>query len=99
MKGGDSLGGGNILDHDGGVGLYWCIQLSKPSKCILKVCDQHVLHFKRKRAEECALPPPPIVVQWKQIRLGTMRLQLPSLASLSGLRIWRCCGCGEGRQL
>ena len=26
---------------------------------------------------------------WKQIRLGTMRLQVRSLASLSGLRIWR----------
>ena len=26
------------------------------------------------------------------IRLGTMRLQVQSLASLSELRIWRCCG-------
>ena len=32
----------------------------------------------------------PIVVQWKQIRLGTMRLWVRSVASLSGLRIWRC---------
>ena len=32
----------------------------------------------------------PIVVQWKQIQLGIMRLQVPSLASLSGLRIWHC---------
>ena len=32
------------------------------------------------------------VVQWKQIRLGTMRLQVRSLASLSGLRIQPCCG-------
>ena len=32
----------------------------------------------------------PIVVQWKRIQLGTMRLQVQSLASLSGLRI-RCC--------
>ena len=32
----------------------------------------------------------PIVVQWKQIQLGTMRLQVRSLASLSGLRIQRC---------
>ena len=29
----------------------------------------------------------PIVAQWKQIRLGTMRLQVRSLASLSGL-LW-----------
>ena len=32
----------------------------------------------------------PIVVQWKQIRLGTMRFRVRSLASLSGLRIRRC---------
>ena len=32
----------------------------------------------------------PIVVHRKQIRLGTMRLQVRSLASLSGLRIQRC---------
>ena len=31
----------------------------------------------------------PIVAQWKRIRLGIMRLQVQSLASLSGLRI--CC--------
>ena len=31
-----------------------------------------------------------IVAQWKRIRLGTMRLQVPFLASLSGLRIWHC---------
>ena len=30
------------------------------------------------------------MAQWKQIRLGTMRLQVQSLASLSGLRIQRC---------
>ena len=31
------------------------------------------------------------MAQKKQIRLGTMRLQVRSLASLSELRIWRCC--------
>ena len=30
------------------------------------------------------------MVQQQQIQLGTMRLQVLSLASLSGLRIWRC---------
>ena len=30
------------------------------------------------------------MAQWKQIQLGTMRLQVRSLASLSGLRIWLC---------
>ena len=32
----------------------------------------------------------PIMAQQKQIPLGTMRLQVRSLASLSGLRIRRC---------
>ena len=31
-----------------------------------------------------------MVVQWRRVLLGTMRLQVPSLASLSGLRIQRC---------
>ena len=31
------------------------------------------------------------MVQWKQILLGTMRLWVPSLALLNGLRIRRCC--------
>ena len=30
------------------------------------------------------------MAQQKQIQLGTMRLQIQSLASLSGLRIWHC---------
>ena len=33
----------------------------------------------------------PIVAQWKQIQLETMRLWVRSLATLSGLRIWHCC--------
>ena len=32
----------------------------------------------------------PVVAQQKQIQLETVRLQVPSLASLSGLRIQRC---------
>ena len=32
----------------------------------------------------------PIVAQWKQIQLRTMRFQVRSLASLSGLRIRHC---------
>ena len=31
------------------------------------------------------------MVQWKRIRLGTMRLRVRSLALRSGLRIWHCC--------
>ena len=33
----------------------------------------------------------PIMAQWKRIQLGTTRLWVQSLASLSGLRIWHCC--------
>ena len=33
----------------------------------------------------------PVMAQQKQIRLGIMRLRVQSLASLSGLRIRRCC--------
>ena len=32
----------------------------------------------------------PVIVQWKQIQLGTLRVQVQSLALPSGLRI-RCC--------
>ena len=32
----------------------------------------------------------PIMVQWKRIQLGTVRLQVRSLASLSGLRVRSC---------
>ena len=39
------------------------------------------------------------MAQQKQIRLGTMRLQVRSQVSLSRLRIWCCCGCGVGRWL
>ena len=31
------------------------------------------------------------MAQWKQIRLGTMRLLVRSLTSVSGLGIWGCC--------
>ena len=33
----------------------------------------------------------PLMAQWKQIQLRTMRLQVQSLALLSGSRIWCCC--------
>ena len=33
----------------------------------------------------------PVVEQWKQIQLGTMRLQDQTLVLLSGLRIQLCC--------
>ena len=33
----------------------------------------------------------PVMAQWKWIWLASKRTQVRSLASLSGLRIWRCC--------
>ena len=41
----------------------------------------------------------PIVTQRKQIQLPSMRMRVRSLASLSGLRIQHCCGCGVGLRL
>ena len=43
----------------------------------------------------------PIVAQRKRIQLGTMRSQVRSLASLSGLEIWGCreLWCSLQRQL
>ena len=38
------------------------------------------------------------MVQGKQIQLGTMRLQVQSLASLRGLRIRIAMSCGVGRR-
>ena len=42
------------------------------------------------------------MAQWKQIQLGTMRLRVRSLASLSELSIWHyyeVCGVGRRRGL
>ena len=60
--------------------------MDKTGAAIL-ISDQ--IHFKTKaiKKDEEGVP---VVVQWKQIRLETMRLQIRSLASLSGLRIWHC---------
>ena len=33
----------------------------------------------------------PVMAQWKRIQLGTMKLQVRSLALVSGLRVWCCC--------
>ena len=33
----------------------------------------------------------PVRVQQKRVQLGNMRLQVPSVALLSGLRLQRCC--------
>ena len=45
---------------------------------------------KRKKVIINQQPQIPVVAQRKQIQRGTMRLWVPSLASLSGLTIRRC---------
>ena len=40
--------------------------------------------------QECEYKGIPVQVQWKQIRLVSVRMLVQSLALLSGLRIWRC---------
>ena len=49
----------------------------------------HILFFVRWNKEK-EHPEFPIVVQWKRIQLGTVRMWVQSLALLSGLRIKRC---------
>ena len=39
----------------------------------------------------CSFLGVPIVAQQRQIQLVSMRMRVRSLASLSGLRVWRCC--------
>ena len=34
------------------------------------------------------------MTQWVRTQLVSIRMQVRSLASLNGLRMWRCCGCG-----
>ena len=47
-------------------------------------------HLKLKKHYNLTMLRSPVVVQRKRIRLGTMRLRVQSLASLSGLRIRHC---------
>ena len=69
------------------------------------MCDWVTLLYSRKLTEHCkpAITEKvkiiikkkkplgvPVMAQWKRIRLGTMRLQVQSLALLSGLRIPHC---------
>ena len=40
----------------------------------------------------------PGVTQWRRIRLVSMRMQVRSLALVSGSGIWRCVSCSVGRR-
>ena len=46
---------------------------------------------KRQKKKKKVRPEVPVMAQQKRIQLGTTRLRVRSLASLNGLRIWRCC--------
>jgi len=63
-----------------------------PSSNIYKIAISGKLILPNANITKTNSHPPgvPIVAQWKRIRLGTMRLWVPSLASISGLRIRRC---------
>ena len=60
-----------------------------------KVCTENSEYYFSKNITQGV----PLVAQRKQIRLASMRMQVRSVASLSGLRIWCCYSCGVGRQL
>ena len=62
------------------MGLFLC------SFCSFNLC--YMVHT-RKRTRKLRLGVP-VMMQWKRIRLETMRLRVRSLASLSGLRLWCC---------
>ena len=46
--------------------------------------------WKMVKKKKKIIPRVPVMAQWKQIQLGTMRLHVQSLALLSELRIWHC---------
>ena len=54
---------------------------------IMEITKSEQQKEKQTLKDECGIP---IVAQQKQIQLGTMRLWVLSLASLSGLRIRHC---------
>ena len=53
-------------------------------------CDRCPAHEFLKRNIQIWSLGVPIVVQWKQIRLGSTRIWVQSLALISGLGIWCC---------
>ena len=48
-----------------------------------------IVQLEEMKARKCVLGVP-IMAQLKQSQLGSLRLQVQSLTSLSGLRIWHC---------
>ena len=82
------------VDHNSNTVIRgkWVIRPSR--KCWL--CKTFLPHWKSLSKRKTGVP---IVAQWKRIQPGTMRLQAQSLASLRGLKIQRCCGCGVSWRL
>ena len=59
-------------------------------KGLKKNSELHGLHDIFLGSEKKGIKGVPVVAQRNRIQLGTMRWRVRSLASLSGLRIWRC---------
>ena len=66
---------------------------SQTSPCFASrvVCESRKKRQKEEQRNRNSWLGVPVVAQQKQIQLGTMRLQVRALASLSGLRIQHCC--------
>ena len=69
------------------VYVYMYVNIYNHFAVHLECCKSTVPQLKEKKKNEGV----PTVVQWKRIRLVSMRMQVRSLASLSGLRIQHCC--------
>ena len=70
-------------------------QLWLPSRCFPSTHSPHNCQRTLKNVHEGG----PTAALRKRIRLVSMRTQVWPFASLSGLRIWTCCGCGVGQRL
>ena len=65
-------------------------KLTSKGKHIVKA-ENHSHTNKILKALKSTFSGVPVMAQWKQIQLGTLRLWVRSMALLSGLRIQRCC--------
>ena len=66
---------------------YMILSIEYPNDTSKKLLE-HIKEFGKISRHKIGVP---IVAQQKQIRLGTMRLQVRSLGLLSGIRIQHCC--------
>ena len=78
--------------------IWRCCSCSIGHNCGLDLIPVWELHMppgrQKRKQKQTAIP---VMAQRKRIQLGTTRFQVPSLASICGLRFRHCCGCGVGR--